>query len=155
MARATRRSSESQALRILFIGSPTVALQEAFPRDCSRSVDITIVTDGRTALQRLTDASESPDDHDGPDLVLLQFDFELPDGMTLLHAIKSSPRLGALPVVVLDPDATGFDTTYEAGGNAYIEPPETPKGYVALIESIATFWVEHVQYPGESLYSNG
>ncbi|ERH01095.1 MAG: hypothetical protein J07HN6_02727, partial [Halonotius sp. J07HN6] len=50
----TAKCSPEQTLTILFIGSPTVDLQEAFPRDCSRSVDITIVTNGRTALQLLT-----------------------------------------------------------------------------------------------------
>jgi CheY-like chemotaxis protein len=154
MTDASIQSQENDSLSVLFVGSPPIDLQAACASACEQAVDIDVVTDGRAALHRLTAATESPSG-DSPDLVLLQFGFELPDGMTLLHAIKSSPRLGTLPVVVLDPDATGVDMTYEIGGNAYIRPPDSPGGYTNLIDSIATFWVGHAQYPGESLYSNG
>lgn len=154
MPQTTIQSQETDALSVLFIGSPPIDLQAACASACEQAVDIGVVSDGRAALHRLTDASASPD-ADSPDLVLLQFDFELPDGMTLLHALKSSPRLSTLPVVVLDPDATGVDMTYKVGGNAYIQPPESTDGFTDLIDSIASFWVGHAQYPGESLYSNG
>ena len=89
---------DSEKLHVPSVGTPPRNLQDACDESCTRSVDIDAVTDGREAIQRLTTASEcdSSVDHTRPDLVLLQFDFELPDGMTVLHAIKSSPRLDCL-----------------------------------------------------------
>ncbi|WP_253737549.1 hypothetical protein [Halohasta salina] len=150
---ATLRQDHTE-LTVLFVGSPTVDLEATCDAECTRPVDIDVVADGRAAIRRLTAASESPTAYPRPDLVLLQCDFELPDGMTVLHAIKSSPRLETVPVVVLDPNDTGVEPTYEAGGNAYVTTPHTAEEYVDLVRSITRFWFEWAQYPAESLYSD-
>jgi len=150
---ATVRQDHTE-LTVLFVGSPTVDIEAVCDAECSRSVDIEVVTDGRAALRRFTASSESPTEYTRPDLVLLQCDFELPDGMTVLHAIKSSPLLDTVPVIVLDPDDTGVEPTYEAGGNAYVKTPQTAEEYVDLVCSIREFWFEWAQYPTESLYSD-
>lgn len=151
MAPTITQKQDDEELRVLFVGTPLIHLQEICA-ESRRSVDIDVVADGRTAIRRLADASESSADHTRPDLVLLQCDFELPDGMTVLHAIKSSPRLETLPVIVLTPDEDA-ETTYETGGNAYVRTPHTAEEYVDLISSIARFWFEWAQYPAESLCS--
>ncbi|WP_280585816.1 hypothetical protein [Halorubrum sp. Boch-26] len=149
------QSQDGEKLRVLFVGTPPINLQEACDESCTRPVDIDVVTDGREAIQWLTDTSDGEPsvDQPRPDLVLLQFDFELPDGMTVLHAIKSSPRLETLPVIVLNPDESNVDMTYEAGGNAHVKIPQTSERYVDLIGSIEQFWFEWAEYPAESLYS--
>lgn len=154
MTQTSTRSEETDGLSVLFVGSPPIDLQAACTSACERAVDIEIISDGGSALRRLIEASESPSEY-SLNLVLLQFDIELPDGMTLLHALKSSPRLNTLPVVVLDPNATDVNMTYRVGGNAYIKPPVATERYTDLICSIAAFWMSHAQYPGKSLYSNG
>jgi len=143
-----------QELTVLFVGAPSVDLQAACDSERTRPVDIEVATDGRAAIQRLIAASESPTEYTRPDLVLLQCDFELPDGMTVLHAIKSSPRLRATPVVVLDPGDTDIERTYRTGGNAHVSTPDTIEEYVDLVRSITRFWFEWAQYPAESLYSD-
>jgi len=143
-----------RALRVLFVGAPPIDFQGACDSSCSRPVDIDVVTDGRAAIQRLTATSDPSASRMRPDLVLLQCDFELPDGMTVLHAIKSSPRLETTPVVVLDPDDTDIERTYRTGGNAHVSTPDTTEGYVDLVRSITRFWFEWAQYPAESLYSD-
>jgi len=150
---ATSQQTQRE-LTVLFVGSPSVDLQAACDAECTRRVDIEVVIDGRAAIKWLTTASESPTEYTRPDLVLLQCDFELPDGMTVLHAIKSSPRLETVPVVVLDPNDTGVEPAYEAGGNAYVKTPHTAEEYVDLVRSITQFWFEWAQYPAESLYSD-
>ncbi len=154
MSQTTTFRQDHTELTVLFVGSPTVDIEAACDSASVRSVDIEVVTDGRAALQRLTAASESPSEYARPDLVLLQCDFELPDGMTILHAIKSSPQLGTVPVVVLDPDDTDAEAIYETGGNAYVRTPRTAEEYVDLIGSIGEFWFGWVQYPTESLCSD-
>lgn len=142
-----------RALRVLFVGTPPIDLQAACDNACSRPVDIDIVDDGKAAIQRLADNDESPCDHTEPDLVLLQCDFELPDGLTVLHAIKSSPRLNAVPVIVLNPDGDA-EITYKTGGNAHVKTPQTVAEYTDLIDTIRKFWFEWAQYPAECLYTD-
>lgn len=155
MSQTTTFRQDDTELTVLFVGSPTVDLEAACgSASVVRSVDIEVVTDGRAALQRLTAASESPNEYVRPDLVLLKCDFELPDGMTILHAIKSSPQLDTVPVIVLDPDDCDAETAYETGGNAYVRTPQTAEEYVDLIGSIGEFWFGWVQYPTESLCSD-
>lgn len=139
---------------VLLVGTPPVDVAETCDRSGFQSVDIDIVADGRAAIKRLTAASQPSADAVYPDLVLLQCDFELPDGMTVLHTIKSSPHLNALPVVMLDPDGNGAGTSYQASANAYVETPETVAEYTSLFDAIATFWFRWVEFPGECLYSN-
>lgn len=150
---ATLRQDYTE-LTVLFVGSPAVDLEAACDAECTRPVDIEVVTDGRAAIQRLTATSDPSASRTRPDLVLLQCDFELPDGMTVLHAIKSSPRLRATPVVVLDPGDTDIERTYRTGGNAHVNTPDTIEEYVDLVHSITRFWFEWAQYPAESLYSD-
>lgn len=154
MSQTATFGQDHTELTVLFVGSPTVDIEAACGSASVRSVDIEVVTDGRAALQRLTAASESPNEYARPDLVLLQCDFELPDGMTILHAIKSSPQLDTVPVIVLDPDDCDAETAYETGGNAYVKTPQTAEEYADLIGSIGEFWFEWAQYPAESLYSD-
>ena len=128
-----------------------VDIQSACESECDQPIRIDVVTDGRTAIQRLTTTSDPATDQPQPDLVLLQCDFELPNGMTVLHAIKSSPRLGSMPVVVLDTDDASVKRTYKTGGNAHVKTPDTPNGYVDLVASIIRFWIEWAEYPAENL----
>jgi len=148
------RTVDCGELDVLFVGTPPIDLQQTYDDVYTDPVDIDVVTDGRAAIRRLTAASESPTEYSRPDLVLLQCDFELPDGMTVLHAIKSSPRLKTMPVVVLDPDDCDAETAYGTGGNAYVRTPHTTEEYVDLIGAIEDFWFEWAQYPAESLYSD-
>ena len=154
MTSTTAPTSGSEALTVLFVGTPQIAFDDPHDASWTHSVDIDIVSDGRAALQRLIAASESPTEYAPPDLVVLQCDFELPDGMTVLHAIKSSPQLATVPVVVLDSDTGDAETIYDTGGNAYVKTPHTAEEYADLIRSITEFWFEWAQYPSEYLSSD-
>lgn len=140
---------------VLFVGTPQVDLTAICAELEAHSVSIDVVTDGRAALKRLIAVSDSPGDHHPPDLILLQLDFTLPDGQTVLQAIKSSPRLTQLPVVVLDPSEGDGKLTYETGGNAHVQLPRTAEGYADRINSIVRFWFEWAQYPAMCLYPDG
>ena len=136
-------------ITILFIGAPPVDLQAICDRSCDRPVEVDVVPDGRAAIRWLTAASESSTGDALPDLVLLQCDFELPDGMTILHAIKSSPYLTMVPVVVIDPDDR-TDAVYTCNGNTHVRMPHTAEEYTDLIGSIGQFWLDWVRYPAVS-----
>lgn len=154
MSHVVSPKQDHETLTVLFVGTPMVDIQAACESECDQAISIDVVTDGRTAIQRLTTTSDPAAGQPQPDLVLLQCDFELPNGMTVLHAIKSSPRLGSMPVVVLDTDNAAVERTYETDGNAHVKTPDTPGGYVDLVESITRFWFEWAEYPAEYLSSD-
>lgn len=154
MARPVAAEQDRRELTVLFVGTPPIDLQQVCEDSCTHSVDIDVVADGRQAIQRLTDASSSPTDGELPDLVLLEFGFTLPDGTTVLHAIKSSPRLGTIPVVVLTAEIRDAETAYAYGANAHVTKPDTPETYGELIDSIEQFWFGWAAFPTEYLYSD-
>lgn len=155
MGSQIRSTGDTADSRILFVGTPKVDLAAICAESAADAVSVDVVADGQAALKQLTAASETPDEHQLPDLVLLQLDFTLPDGQTVLQAIRASPRLEQLPVVVLDPDDTDNMQIYQAEGNAYVQLPQTPEAHTERIDSILRFWFEWAQYPATCLYPDG
>ncbi len=154
MAYAATPDRDDKKATVLFVGTPPIDLQAACKDFGIHSVDIDVVSDGRRAIRRLTDASEPTADSRLPDLILLEFGFELPDGTTILHAIKSSPRLGAIPVVVLTATERDAEMAYVNGGNAHITIPDSPEAYTDFIGSIGRFWFEWAEFSSEYLCSD-
>lgn len=149
---ATDDATES---RVLFVGTPHVDLTAICTDIEGDAISIDVVTDGQAALKRLMTASDSPGEQQLPDLILLQLDFALPDGQTVLHAVKSSPRLTQLPVVMLDPTEGDGTKAYQSGVNAHVQVPQTAEAYTDCIHSILQFWFEWAQYPATCLYPDG
>ncbi len=104
---------------------------------------LTVLTDGRKALDYVH-ALEHPDASESlrPDLVLLDLNLPGIDGCQVLTAIKSHPRLRALPVVVLTTSRRDEDVlqTYQAGANTFIpKPPDFPR-YFDLVQTLHLYW---------------
>jgi CheY-like chemotaxis protein len=146
-----------------------VLLVAADPRDARlvscgfqrQSVSHAVVPDGRAAIECLTAGSTSGTDDSLPRLVVLDLAVESVDAETVLHAVKSSPRLGMVPVVVLGDDdesdtAASMDVerAYDLGANAHVTKPDDVERYVEDIERLATFWFEWATFPPESLFAD-
>ncbi len=147
-----------EPISVLFAGTPSVDLRETDALR-SHSVDVEIAGDGREAIRRLTAASMSPADDTMPDLVLMKFGFRSPDGPTVLHAIKSSPRPGSVPVVVLDAGEGGVagangKRAHGHAANARVRVPETTEGYANLLDRIGQFWADWARYPAKCLFAD-
>jgi CheY-like chemotaxis protein len=73
----------------------------------------------------------------GPDLILL--DIQLPgmDGHAVARAIKSDPRLAAIPIIAVTSYAMVGDREkcFAAGAEGYIEKPINPDTFVGEVES--------------------
>lgn len=135
---------------VLFVGTQPIPVETVSDSLVDYPVTIDIVEDGKQAIERLTETAASTDDS-VPDLIFLGCGFESPNWTTLLHAIKSSPRLRTVPTVVLTADETDAKTVTEHGGNAHVTAPESPEAYADLLGSFGRFWFEWAQYPSESL----
>lgn len=124
-----------------------------------QGVSIEVAPDGRTAIERLSTGSADGMADPLPQLVVLDLAVGSVDAETLLHAVRSSPLLGSVPVVVLSDTGesatnTGIDveTAYDLGANAHFEKSDDIEQYVDGIERLATFWFEWAAFPPEPLY---
>ncbi len=106
---------------------------------------LTVVTDGRQALDYLHSLLEDRADPDGsPDLILLDLNLPGIDGHQVLAQIKTDNRLRVLPVVVLTTSCREEDVvqTYQAGANTYIAKPAEFARYRELVTTLRTYWLD-------------
>lgn len=127
---------------VLIVGTPRFDVCGAVRGSCDRPVAVDVVADGRRAIGWLTEAGKSATDRSPPDLILVEFGFDSPDGETLLHAIASSPRLRDAVVVAVGADQTGTETAGNSSADAHVEPPDSVDEYADLVGSIARSWLE-------------
>ncbi|GAB3644199.1 response regulator transcription factor [Spirosoma arcticum] len=85
-----------------------------------------------------------------PGLILLDSRTNRPDRMLTLRALKSHPRLRAIPVVWLA--APGEDTTqaYALDANSVVVIPDSPASFKKIIEQLCQYWLTVVQLPPEA-----
>jgi CheY-like chemotaxis protein len=67
-------------------------------------------------------------DHDLPDLVVLDLMMPQPDGTEVLRRLRSSPRTGSLPVVILTAkdDEASTRLSFDLGATDFLNKPFTP-----------------------------
>lgn len=78
-----------------------------------------------------------------PGIVLLDLNLPGTDGRSVLHAIKSTPELRKIPVIVLstsraEPD---IEQCYAAGANSYVRKPVDFEGYMTAISRLSEYWL--------------
>jgi CheY-like chemotaxis protein len=127
---------------VLFVGTPRFDVCGAVRGSCDRPVAVDVVADGRRAIGWLTEAGKPTTDSVPPDLILVEFGFDSPDGETLLHAIASSPRLRDAAVVAVGADQPGAETGGETAADARVESPDSVDEYADLVGSITRSWLE-------------
>jgi two-component system, chemotaxis family, response regulator Rcp1 len=84
-----------------------------------------------------------------PDLVLLDLNLPKRDGLAVLTAIKASPELRRIPVVIFSTSRLGRDVSrsYELGANCYVSKPGNLKEFFSMMRSIEKFWFGSVTLP--------
>jgi CheY-like chemotaxis protein len=116
-----RVENESDRRTALLATSSAEIAQRVTQQLARYSVTTTIVSDGRAVIKRLSEQSISR--AGVPSVVVLDRNLAGLHVETILDAIKSSPRLGAVPVVVLTEDADRESD--ETSGDADREADET------------------------------
>lgn len=141
----------AKRIRILLIEDSEVDIE--LTRECLASAkvrnDLEVISDGETALKRLR--NEPPyEGEPRPDLVLL--DLNLPDmtGHEILDAIRGTPSVASVPVVILTSSDAERDVaqSYARGANAFVKKPVDFSRFCEIVTSIEGFWIEAVTYPG-------
>lgn len=84
-----------------------------------------------------------------PDLVVLDLNLPRKDGRDVLAEVKSDPKLAKIPVLVFTTSQASTDVThsYELGANCYLRKPGNLPEFVAMVQSMASFWLGYASLP--------
>lgn len=105
--------------------------------------EVVVVRDGAQALDYLRRVGEHADRPAGnPAVVMLDLKLPKVDGLEVLQAIRETPELRSLPVVMLTSSHQEGDVvrSYELGVNAYVVKPVEFKAFIAAIADLGVFW---------------
>lgn len=119
--------------------------------------DVVVLRDGAAALDYLRREGEYADRAEGNPAVIL-LDLKLPkvNGLEVLEAVRQSPALRSVPVVMLTSSQEESDLlrSYELGVNAYVVKPVEFKQFVSAIADLGVFWAVLNEPPPGSLRTN-
>ncbi len=109
---------------------------------------VNAVNDGAEAisfLRRQGKYAEAP----VPDLVVLDLNLPRKDGCEVLSSIKADPALAKIPVVIFTTSQANSDITrsYKLGANCYLRKPGDLPEFVAVVRSMAEFWLGFASLP--------
>jgi two-component system, chemotaxis family, response regulator Rcp1 len=84
-----------------------------------------------------------------PDLVVLDLNLPRKDGCEVLSSIKADPALAKIPVVIFTTSQANSDITrsYKLGANCYLKKPGNLPEFVAVVQSMAEFWLGFASLP--------
>ena len=145
--------SECKPINILLVedNEPDVVLtQEAF-KDAKVANTLYVVEDGVEALGFLRRENRYAD-VPRPDLILLDLNLPRKDGRAVLDEIKSDPKLGSIPVVILTTSTDERDVmqAYIHHANCYITKPVDFIQFMTVVKSIEGFWLTVVRLPSSN-----
>ncbi|MFZ4579047.1 MAG: response regulator [Myxococcota bacterium] len=130
-----------------------ILLVDDSPRDTELALDalaihnlanaVVVVRDGVEALEYLNRTGAFANRTAGnPVVVLLDLKMPRMDGLETLRAIRNTPSLRMLPVVVLTSSREESEVieSYKLGTNAYIVKPVVFEKFVEAMKVLGTFW---------------
>lgn len=119
-----------------------VLTQEAL-KDGRIKNSIMLARDGVEALALLDSGEELPD------LILLDINLPKLNGLEVLTAIKTDPRLKTIPVIMLSTSDEQNDilTSYSNYANCFITKPVDFNRFIEVVRTIEEFWISIVKLP--------
>ncbi|MHB8341907.1 MAG: response regulator [Mycobacteriales bacterium] len=112
------------------------------------AVEIETVRDGEEALDYLHRRGRFSD-RSRPHLIVLDLKMPKLSGHEVLSAVKTSPELQSIPIVVFSSSDREEDVTetYRRGGNSYVTKPTSPPGLREGVRGLARYWMEVATLP--------
>ena len=113
-----------------------------------RDLHVNAVSDGAEAIafiNRQGKYAEAP----SPDLIVLDLNLPRKDGREVLAELKTDLALAKIPVVIFTTSQSNSDITrcYELGANCYLRKPGNLPDFVAVVQSMADFWLGFASLP--------
>lgn len=137
---------------------PVMLLVEDNPRDVrlvrealsehAIKCELHTASDGEQALRMLRREGE----HAGlpvPDLVLLDINLPIVNGIEVLEAVKSDPLLRTIPVLILSTSSADSDVMrcYGLHANSYLVKPPDFDDFSRMIGEVQSFWFQTAMPP--------
>jgi two-component system, chemotaxis family, response regulator Rcp1 len=109
---------------------------------------ISSVADGAEALAFLERRGKYADAR-RPDLVFLDLNLPKRDGLAVLAAMKATPELRRIPVVIFSTSQLSKDISrsYELGANCYVSKPGNLTDFFSTMKTIEQFWFGSASLP--------
>ena len=144
---STLSQNTAQILLVEDNPADVLLMREAFT--ASTIVDqINVVVDGEEALDYLNKENQFKNAIT-PDLILLDLNLPKIDGREVLIELNKDPQLRRIPVIVLSSSKDEKDIlkSYDNSANCYIVKPIELEKFVAIVETIETFWFGYASLP--------
>jgi two-component system response regulator len=113
--------------------------------------DLTIVRDGRQALDLLLGEGQYADGESPPrpDLVLLDVNLPKVNGFEVLQQIRSHEEIAMIPVIMLTASVREEDVlrAYQLGANSYIQKPLVFDTFLRVLGVLGEYWLEVATLP--------
>jgi len=144
----TREHEPKRAVILLVEDSPAdqVTIERSL-EDGRVQCELFVVENGEQALAWLH--YDDPITHPKPDLILMDINMPVMDGITALKKIRADSHLKTIPVIMLTTSDTGrdVDLSYTEGANAFITKPVSEIAFVEAVVKLEQFWFELVTLP--------
>ena len=140
----------------------TILLVEDNPMDVELTLEalneyklanqVIVVNDGVAAMDYLRcEGSYAGRKPENPAVMLLDIKLPRMDGLEVLKAVRSDPKLKTIPVVMLTSsrEAPDLKKSYALGTNAYVVKPVNFKEFIDAIKNLGMFWALINELPPE------
>lgn len=125
-------------------------LQRAL-RESGWGVELIVARDGEEAVDYLLRQGRHANGEMWriPDLILLDLNLPGMGGREVLERVRATPRMRAVPVVVLSTSRRTEDIhqMYASGANTYIEKPQDFSRFVQVLQTIHRYWLDTAILP--------
>ena len=121
--------------------------QEAL-RETKLRIELNVAENGEAAIDFLRQKGQHAQ-APRPDLILLDLNLPLKNGMEVLSEIKTDPDLKRIPVVILTTSQAEEDIikAYNLNANCYVTKPVDMDQFIKVVTSIESFWFTIVRLP--------
>lgn len=111
------------------------------------NLELLRVKNGEEALEYLNNSNNNVKEKTS--LILLDLNMPKKNGHEVLQAIKTTPALKNIPVVILTTSNSEDDIAkcYQQGANSYLVKPSGYKELVSMVENLKNYWLNTVTLP--------
>ena len=116
--------------------------------NCKWHFHVNAVNDGAEAISFLHREGKYAD-VPSPDLMVLDLNLPRKDGRQVLAELKADRNLAKIPVIIFTTSQASSDITrcYQLGANCYLRKPGNLADFVAIVKSMADFWLGFARLP--------
>ena len=109
---------------------------------------LSVVKNGRDALAFIF--KEGPfADVETPDLILLDINLPIKNGLEVLHEVKSREETREIPIIMLTTSSSEKDISkaYQGYANSYITKPLEMRDFLNAVLQIEEYWLRLIKLP--------